>query len=305
MTTAARQLTVPAVVLAIILAAVLAAANAYLGLFAGMTIASAIPSAVVSMAVLRALGGGGILENNIVQTGGSAGGSVTSGVIFTVPALVILGYWQSFHFWWGAGHRWTGGHTGCAVLRAPAPLADLGAAAQLSRRSGGRRGAAGRREPREGLKVLGSAAAASGLAKLAAASGLKLIPDTAFLSGYVGKAAAYVGTNLSAALLGVGYIVGFNIGVVSLAGSVLSWNIVMPIYMALFLDPHDNPKFSRHGRCRCSRHAMVAPDPLPGRWRHGRGRCMDPDQTARLNSLGHPQWHGGDTRRRRRRGPRS
>src|SRR5258708_14682562 len=94
------QLTGRAIVLSILLATVLAAANSYLGLFAGMTIASAIPSAVVSMAVLRALGGGGILENNIVQTGGSAGGSVTSGVIFTVPALAILGFWQDFHFWW-------------------------------------------------------------------------------------------------------------------------------------------------------------------------------------------------------------
>jgi len=61
------QLTLRAVVLAIILAMILAAANTYLGLFAGMTIASAIPAAVVSMAVLRLFGGGGILENNIVQ----------------------------------------------------------------------------------------------------------------------------------------------------------------------------------------------------------------------------------------------
>ena len=69
----APQLTVRAIILSVILATVLAAANTYLGLFAGMTIASAIPAAVVSMAVLRALGGGGILENNIVQTGASAG----------------------------------------------------------------------------------------------------------------------------------------------------------------------------------------------------------------------------------------
>src|SRR6201992_2384472 len=96
----APQLTVRAVVLAIVLAMILAAANSYLGLFAGMTIASAIPSAVVAMAVLKALGGGGILENNIVQTGGSAGGSIASGVIFTIPALVILGYWKDFNFWW-------------------------------------------------------------------------------------------------------------------------------------------------------------------------------------------------------------
>src|SRR3954454_9076177 len=96
----APQLTVRAVVLSIVLAVILAAANTYLGLFAGMTIASAIPAAVVSMAVLRALGGGGILENNIVQTGASAGTSIASGVIFTVPALVLMGYWPEFKYWW-------------------------------------------------------------------------------------------------------------------------------------------------------------------------------------------------------------
>ena len=96
--TVAPQLTLRAIVLAIILAMILAAANTYLGLFAGLTIASAIPAAVVSMAVLRVLGGGGILENNIVQTGASAGSSIASGVIFTVPALVILGHWADFHY---------------------------------------------------------------------------------------------------------------------------------------------------------------------------------------------------------------
>ncbi len=86
---APRQLTARAVILSIILAMVLAAANTYLGLFAGLTIATAIPAAVVSMAVLRVLGGGTILENNIVQTGASAGSSIAAGVIFTIPALVL------------------------------------------------------------------------------------------------------------------------------------------------------------------------------------------------------------------------
>ena len=90
------QLTFRAVLLAIILAVILSAANAYLGLFAGLTIATAIPAAVVSMGVLRLLGGGTILENNIVQTGASAGSSIAAGVIFTIPALIILGYWQDF-----------------------------------------------------------------------------------------------------------------------------------------------------------------------------------------------------------------
>jgi putative OPT family oligopeptide transporter len=89
-----------AVVLAIVLAVILAAANAYLGLFAGMTIASAIPAAVVSMAVLKMLGGGHILENNIVATGASAGTSIATGVIFTIPALILLGYWVDFRYTW-------------------------------------------------------------------------------------------------------------------------------------------------------------------------------------------------------------
>src|SRR6202040_4414491 len=99
-TQAAPQLSIRAIALSIVLAIILAAANVYLGLFAGVTIASAIPAAVVSMAVLRVLGGGGILENNIVSTGASAGASIASGVIFTLPALIFLGAWTQFHFWW-------------------------------------------------------------------------------------------------------------------------------------------------------------------------------------------------------------
>src|SRR5918995_4310582 len=92
------QLTARAIILSIVLAMILAAANTYLGLFAGLTVATAIPAAVISMGVLRLLGGGHILENNIVQTGASAGSSIAAGVIFTVPALIILGYWQDFRY---------------------------------------------------------------------------------------------------------------------------------------------------------------------------------------------------------------
>src|SRR6188474_2610897 len=97
---APNELSFRAIVLSVILATILAAANTYLGLFAGLTIATAIPAAVVSMAVLRVLGGGTILENNIVQTGASAGSSIASGVIFTVPALVLMNYWPDFKYWW-------------------------------------------------------------------------------------------------------------------------------------------------------------------------------------------------------------
>jgi len=229
------QLTARAIILAVILAAVLAAANSYLGLFAGMTIASAIPSAVVSMAVLKVLGGGGILENNIVQTGGSAGTSLASGVIFTIPALVILGFWQDFNFWWVLAISGLGGVLG--VLFSVPLRRSLICDQQLAFPEGKaaaevlRAGA----NPSQGIKVLGSASVGGAIMKLAAASGLHIIPDSAALAGNIGGGLFYVGTDLSPALLGVGYILGLNVGIVIVAGGVLSWDIVIPIYHAFFL----------------------------------------------------------------------
>jgi len=234
------QLTPRAVILAIVLAMILAAANTYLGLFAGMTIASAIPAAVVSMAVLRALGGGGILENNIVQTGASAGSSIASGVIFTIPAIIILGYWQDFEYAWVLAIAGLGGLLGVlfSVPLRRSLIVDQGlafpegkAAAEVLKTG---------ENPSQGVKILGGAAILGGVMKLAAGSGLRLISDTAAGATWVGKGIAYVGTNLSPALLGVGYIVGLNIGIVVLAGSVISWNFGVPIYSTWFLDGDAN-----------------------------------------------------------------
>ncbi|HEX7400949.1 MAG TPA: OPT/YSL family transporter, partial [candidate division Zixibacteria bacterium] len=82
------EVTTRAVVLGIILSIVFGLANAYLGLKVGMTVSASIPAAVISMAVLRGiLRRGTVLENNIVQTIGSAGESLAAGVIFTIPAF--------------------------------------------------------------------------------------------------------------------------------------------------------------------------------------------------------------------------
>jgi putative OPT family oligopeptide transporter len=230
------QLTARAVTLAIVLAVILAAANTYLGLFAGMTIASAIPAAVVSMAVLRALGGGGILENNIVQTGASAGSSIASGVIFTIPAIIILGYWQDFRYSWVLAIAGLGGLLGVLfsvplrrslIVDQKLAFPEGKAAAEVLKTG---------ENPAQGLKILGGAAIAGGLMKLAAGSGLRLISDTAAGAAWAGKGIAYVGTNLSPALLGVGYIVGLNIGIVVLAGSIIAWNVGIPVYSTYFLE---------------------------------------------------------------------
>lgn len=84
------ELTVTAVVLGIILAVIFGGANAYLGLRVGMTVSASIPAAVVSMGIIRViLKRDSILENNMVQTIGSAGESVAAGAIFTLPALFM------------------------------------------------------------------------------------------------------------------------------------------------------------------------------------------------------------------------
>jgi putative OPT family oligopeptide transporter len=235
-TQALPQLTFRAVFLSIILAVLLAAANTYLGLFAGLTIASAIPAAVVSMAVLKALGGGHILENNIVQTGASAAASIAAGVIFTIPALVILGYWSDFDYLWVLAIAGLGGVLGvlfsvplrrALILEQKLAFPEGKAAAEVLKTG---------ENPAQGVKLLAGSAFLGGLGKLAAASGLRLIPDSAAAAAYAGKGIAYFGTNLSPALFGVGYIVGLNIGIVVMAGGIISWNLAIPIYSALFLD---------------------------------------------------------------------
>ena len=228
------QLTIRAVVLAVVLAMVLAAANAYLGLFAGLTIATAIPAAVVSMGVLRLLGGGTILENNIVQTGASAGSSIAAGVIFTIPALVLLGYWDDFRYSGVLAIAGLGGLLGVLfsvplrrtmIVEDPLPFPEGKAAAEVLKAG---------ENPGPGLKILGLAAAVGGLVKLAAGSGLRMIPDVAASSGYLGRYLGYLGTNLSPALLGVGYIVGLNIGIVVVSGSIFSWQLAIPLYDMFF-----------------------------------------------------------------------
>lgn len=235
---APRQLTFRAVLLAVVLAVILSAANAYLGLFAGLTIATAIPAAVVSMGVLRLLGGGTILENNIVQTGASAGSSIAAGVIFTIPALVIMGYWPDFKYWWVLGIAGLGGLLGVLfsvplrrsmIVEDPLPFPEGKAAAEVLKAG---------ENPGPGMKILGLSAAIGGLVKLAAASGLRIFPDAWAQSAYVGssKITAFIGTNLSPALLGVGYIVGLNVGIVVVSGSILSWHIAIPLYQAFFMN---------------------------------------------------------------------
>src|SRR5712691_9333566 len=237
------EITVKAVILSIVLAAVLAGANAYLGLFAGMTVSASIPAAVVSMAVLRLFRESNILENNIVQTAASSGEALAAGVIFTIPALLLIGYWKSFDYGQTAAIASVGGLLGVLFtiplrrvlivterLRYPEGIAT---AEVLKVGSAGGTAVAG-------FRTLLLAAVIGGLVKLGE-SGLRLWAEALEGAARAGRAVVYGGINLSPALLAVGFIIGPNTASVVFLGGALSWLILLPLYSAWLGSPENLP----------------------------------------------------------------
>jgi len=226
------EITLKAVVLGFLLSAVLAGANAYLGLKVGLTVSASIPAAVISMAVLRMFREHNILENNIVQTAASAGESLAAGVIFTLPALILLRQWAGFPFLPTMGIALTGGVLGvlftvplrrALIVEAKLKFPEGVATAEVLK--AGTEGGVGARL----IAVGGLAAAALKLGQ----TGLKVAAGSATGSVTVGRSVFGMGSDLSPALLGVGYIVGLNIAVLVFGGGLISWLFGIPLYTAL------------------------------------------------------------------------
>jgi putative OPT family oligopeptide transporter len=228
------ELTLGVFILGSFLAAVLGAANAYLGMFAGMTVSASIPAAVLSMAVLR-LVNGNILQNNGVQTAAASGGGIAAGVIFTLPALVLLKAWADFSYVETTLIAGFGGILGvlftiplrrALIIEQPLQFPEGVATAEVLKvgaRGGG------------GIGFLLGAAAIGGLFKLGA-TGFRLYAEAAAWATKVGGSAFYIGSNLSPALLGVGFIVGLNVASVIFAGAVVNRWIAVPLF-ELIADP--------------------------------------------------------------------
>lgn len=226
------QITIKAVILGFVLSAILAGANAYLGLKVGMTVSASIPAAVISMAVLRLFKNSNILENNIVQTAASAGESLAAGAIFTLPALILLKYWLDFPFLQTAAICVFGGVLGvlftiplrrALIVESELQFPEGVATAEVLKvgNSGG-----------EGIKAIAMAGIAAAFFKLGQ-TGLKIFAGSVGGSVKAGKSIFGMGSDLSVALLAVGYIVGLNIAVLIFVGGAISWVFGIPIYMAL------------------------------------------------------------------------
>ena len=231
------EITVKAIVLGVLLSAVLAGANAYLGLKVGLTVSASIPAAVISMAILRLFRQSNILENNIVQTAASAGESLAAGVIFTLPALIMLGYWTEFQFLPTMAIAGLGGILGvlftiplrrALIIEAKLKFPE-GVATGEVLKAGSERG---------GGAMLILIAGLAGAALKFAQTGLKAVAGSVQGSISAGKSVFGLQTDTSAALLAVGYIVGLRIAVLVFAGGVISWLFAIPIYTAV-TDPDE------------------------------------------------------------------
>ncbi len=228
-----RELTMRGLILGALITVIFTASNVYLGLKIGLTFASSIPAAVISMAVLRAFGGG-ILENNMVQTQASAAGTLSS-IIFVLPGLLMIGYWQGFPFWPVATICGAGGMLGvlftiplrrALVTGSSLPYPEGTAAAEVLR--AGSADADGE----SGLAALVTGGtAAAGFSLLS--GGFRLLGDSASLTFAAGGAVFRLSTGFSLALVGAGYLVGIAGGLAMLLGAVLSWGVAVPVLTAL------------------------------------------------------------------------
>ncbi|HUR62301.1 MAG TPA: oligopeptide transporter, OPT family [Candidatus Thermoplasmatota archaeon] len=224
------EITAKGVILGLLIAVLLGAANTYLGLKAGLTVAASIPAAVVSLAVLKAFRRHNILENNIVQTVASAGTSVASGAIFTIPALVLLGYWQRLHYWETTFIVIVGGLLGvlfsvpirrALVVEERLPFPEGFATAEVLK--AGEKGGTG-----IGALVLGGALGAVFKVLQGAFRFWKEDPTATLSLG--SRSVMGLGFNLQPALLGVGVIVGLPIASLVFLGGVLGWVVGIPLY---------------------------------------------------------------------------
>lgn len=243
------ELTVGVLLLGSILSVVLAGANAYLGMFAGMTVSASVPAAVLSMAILKVLRTGNILQNNGVQTAAASGEGLAAGVIFTLPALVLLGRWSEFSYVETTLIAGFGGILGvlftiplrrALIIDQPLQFPEGVATAEVLKVGA---------EGGGGVGVLALSGLVGAIIKLGA-TGLKLWAEVVQVGAWIGGtltkvvgakaganaammkggAPAYFGINASPALLSVGYIVGFNVAAVIFAGSVLNRWVAVPVF---------------------------------------------------------------------------
>ena len=233
------ELNLRVILIGVFLSVVMGAANVYLGLKAGMTVSASIPAAVIGMVMLRQIralnkesSAGSILEANQIQTAASAGESLAAGIIFTMPALILIGVWQKFDMMLTTVIAFTGGLLGILFMIPMRKVFIVRNEDNLQYPEG--LACASVLEAGQGM---GSSNSASLVVKGTLIGGLFKILISFFgvLKGVlegavlVGNRIFFFGGDISPALLAVGFIVRLNIAVLIFIGGFLGWLVGIPL----------------------------------------------------------------------------
>jgi putative OPT family oligopeptide transporter len=256
------ELTWKAVFLGVVLAAMMGAANAYLALKAGQTVSATFPAAILALAAFRLpFFRGNVLEQNIARAAGTVGEALAAGAIFTIPAFLLVSVdgqrlWTTFDYWQTATILLVGGILGVlfiTLLRRTLAV-DAGLPFPESKACGAivKAGQAGE----SGAKyVFGAMGVGMLLQIFKDGAGIRLFRESIEvfkqLPGSVIRhfdssrtplgevthsgAIAFATPSISPALIGVGYIIGFELSAINFSGGVLAWLVFIP--MAFFVDP--------------------------------------------------------------------
>ena len=225
------ELTMRGMLLGAILTVIFTASNVYLGLKVGLTFSSAIPAAVISMAVLRMCKDANILENNMVQTQASAAGTL-SAIIFVIPGMLMIGYWQGFEFWQTLIVSACGGCLGvlftiplrrAMVVHSDLPYPEGVAAAEILKvgsQSGKSIG---------GLKEIMSGGIIASIVSFLT-NGFYVLASGLSMWFSIGKGMTQFPIGYSTALVGAGYLVGITSGLAMLTGILIAWAGFVPYF---------------------------------------------------------------------------
>ncbi|MGC1183063.1 OPT family oligopeptide transporter [Legionella sp.] len=221
------ELTVRAIILAVLLTVLLAMSNAYLALKLGILTSASIPAAIISMGILRFFKTSTVLENNAVQTAASAGEAVAGGIVYTIPALIIIGYWNHFDYLTNFFIAVSGGVLGVLFS---IPLRCILVNDQNLKFPEGRAIAEVLKSSVEktGINDILLGGIIGGLIELLQ-TGFKLVAADWSYWFVIKRSLFGIGAGFSATMIGAGYLVGYDMAMSIFLGAVISWFLAMPV----------------------------------------------------------------------------
>lgn len=234
---APQEITFTTLLIGALIGVVMTAANIYLGLYAGLTVSASIPAAVLAAGIFKVFPTkDSLYKSNIVQTMASAGETLAAGAIFTLPALVLVGAWNDFNFWPTTIISISGGLLG-VIFMIPLRKAlivkkskDLTypegvACAKVLQNTAAKSDSD---ESTEGLRSIFYGLTLGGLFKLFT-SGFQIFAGTVEKATTLGGRVFFFGSDMSPALVGVGYIVKLQVASLVLIGGIVGWFIGIPL----------------------------------------------------------------------------